>query len=183
MRFKDPFTIYQRLIKSGRKVYYYHIYSQNGERLSFSTGLSTKTATREYCFRLYKNNQLIPCKITKITFNDYSENWWIWDKCDYICGSIARGGSFSRNYADICRMNLKKHILPVFGKKELKEINHGQIESWLLSFSKKQLSNTTANHSLKILRRLKNYLLQNIQNSTGITHFTMQEIFLLQSLE
>ncbi len=152
MRFKEPFTLYTRTSTEGKKVYYYRTYTPEGKRIAYSTGKSTKAAAKEYCFKLYKSDQLLPNKTCRISFTEYSANWWIWDKCDYICGIIARGGSFSRSFADICRINLNKHILPVFGKKVLKEITASQIDSWLLSFTNKGLSNTTANHCFKVLR-------------------------------
>jgi len=154
MRYKAPFSLLARKLKSGKKtIYYYRVYDTEGKRKTYSTGCTTKTSAREYCLSLYKAGKLIPNRKTKdITFEEYSKDWWIWDKCSYIKSRLARGGSISRTYADINRGNLDNHIIPQFGSYSVNTISVGDIEKWLLSFSKKKLSNTTANHNLKTLR-------------------------------
>jgi hypothetical protein len=48
--------VYPRLKKNGKKVYYYRIYDENGKRKSgISTGLTSKTAARNYVIDLIKN--------------------------------------------------------------------------------------------------------------------------------
>jgi hypothetical protein len=61
MRLKESFTLYPRVLGSGKKVFYYRTYDKKGRRVGgFSTGLSTKTAAREFCNGLLKSGTLIP---------------------------------------------------------------------------------------------------------------------------
>ncbi len=50
---------------------------------------------------------------SNLTFGRYAENFWVWDKSDYVKGKLARGASMSRNdnvdgivFCDRCRKNL-----------------------------------------------------------------------------
>ncbi len=155
MRYREPFTLFPRTLKSGKTVYYYRTYDRDGHRTTArSTGQSTKTTARAYCTQLLREDRLVPAR--ELLFRDYAIDWWIYEKCRYIKGRLARRGAFSRTHADIQRMNLEKHILPAFGDTELNKITSGQIESWLLSFQERGLSNVTANHCLATLRIMLN---------------------------
>ena len=155
MRYREPFTVFQRKLKSGKSVWYYRTYDADGKRTTArTTGQTTKTAVKAYCRSLLKNNRLIPSK--EIKFSEYSADWWMYGKCKYISSRIARGGTFSRTHADYHRTNLEKHILPYFGHMSISKISVFNIESWLLSFREKELSNTTANHNLETLRIMLN---------------------------
>jgi len=147
LRYKEDFTIFPRTLNSGKIVWYYQTYNNDGKRTTArSTGQKTKTAARAYCQRLLKEGSLVPSKVP--TFQEYTENWFIYDKCLYIKGRLARGKTFSRTYADIQRGNLKKYLWPYFGKKKLDKITPGEIEKWLFSFIDLGLSRKTANNNL-----------------------------------
>jgi len=155
MRYTKTFSIHKRTLKSGKKVYYYRTRDEKGKRtVSKSTGQTTKAAAETYCLKLLKENSLIPPK--EELFKDFARNWWIYDKCTYIKGRLVRGFSFSRMHADIKRMQLEKHIIPVFGDKKLNEISENLVENWLFDLKDKGLVNSTANHCLAILRIMLN---------------------------
>jgi integrase len=199
MRYREQYTLIKRNLKSGKPVYYYRTYDENGNRTTAkSTGQSTKTAARTYCNELLKSGKLL--NSTDITFADYSMDWWIYEKCPYIRSRIERKGSFSHTHADISRMNLEKHILPVFEKFKLNKISSDQIETWLLSFKEKGLSNTTANHNLATLQIMFNEAerLQYIQKNPVteikplmmkpkdkniLTHLEVKTIFSISDME
>ena len=152
MRYREPFTLYLRKLPSGKKIWYYQTYDKNNNRTSgFSTGKKSKTAAKAYCFDLMKKDLLIPDKISRINFNQYSENWWIWDECEYL-NYVRKRKTISQSYANTARVMMDKHILPYFGKKHLKDITKYEIEKWLDSFSLKGLSNATANLGLAFLK-------------------------------
>ena len=59
MRYKEPFTLYARRIKNGKSVWYYRTYDSDGNRTSGkSTGLKSKTATRELVTKLIKSDEI-----------------------------------------------------------------------------------------------------------------------------
>jgi len=155
MGYHESFTLYPRKTKKGKIVYYYRLYGEDGKRASGkSTGQTTKTAARAYVTELIKNGQL---NLTKkdITFEKFAENWWLWDKCEYLKRQKAKGKQISQSYASICRGYLKNHILPYFKDYRLSKIKTSTIEKWLMELyedSERDLSPTTINHCLTTLK-------------------------------
>ncbi|GHV89489.1 hypothetical protein AGMMS50267_18490 [Spirochaetia bacterium] len=82
MRYKAPFTLFKRKLGSGKAVWYYQVYDENGRRRQYSTGTDTKTAARIVCFDLYRKNNLIQKPVQ--TFANYTADWFIYDKCPYV---------------------------------------------------------------------------------------------------
>ena len=151
MRYREPFTVFPRKMKSGLVVWYYQTYDTNSRRTTArSTGQTSKGAARVYCNKLYKEDALIPNRGRNLFFSKYAENWWDWDKCEYVKFRQSRR-DLSRNYIKTAKLNLKNHILPRFGKMRLDAITSYDIEKWVLEFSAKGLSNQTANINLTFL--------------------------------
>ena len=152
MRYREPFTIFPRKMKSGLVVWYYQTYDNKNRRTTArSTGQTSKGAARVYCNKLFKEGTLVPNRDNNITFQKYSVNWWVWDKCEYLKFRRSRR-ELSRNYADSGMTNLKLHILPYFGKMRLETIESYDVEKWLLVFATKGIANQTANLNLTILK-------------------------------
>jgi len=63
------------------------------------------------------------------TFEKYSKDWWIWERCPYVKGKLARGMSISRRYADKSRRNLEKDLILHFGVRKLTDIRPTDIET------------------------------------------------------
>ena len=63
MKIHNDFTLYFRVIPSGKKVVYFYAYEENGKRTQGrSTGQTTKTAARVLVNRLLKEGALLPKK-------------------------------------------------------------------------------------------------------------------------
>ncbi|MBL7006515.1 MAG: integrase, partial [Spirochaetia bacterium] len=78
MRYKDPFTLYTRETKIGKKVFFYRFYDEDGKRTSGkTTGTTVKSVAIAYVNDLIRNGLLSTNR--DITFETYSENWWVWD--------------------------------------------------------------------------------------------------------
>ncbi|MDA3939883.1 MAG: tyrosine-type recombinase/integrase [Spirochaetia bacterium] len=154
MRYKEPFTLYSRIMKNGKSVYYYRFYDEDGKRTSGkSTGMTSKTAAKNYVSDLIKNGLL--SATNDITFKTYSTDWWIWEKCEYIQRQHNKGNSLGQTYADGNRGHLNNHILPFFKSKKLRNISTNDIEKWLMQLNKdekKHISPTTINNCLKTLK-------------------------------
>ncbi|MGL4981979.1 MAG: hypothetical protein ACRC4W_03840 [Treponemataceae bacterium] len=58
MRYRQPFTLFQKKLQSGTKIWYYSIYDQNNVRRQYSTGAKTKNQALKYCLEKFKNNSL-----------------------------------------------------------------------------------------------------------------------------
>lgn len=156
MRYREPFTVFKRTMKSGKIIWYYQTYDEENRRTTArSTGQTSKSAARSICYQLMKEDKLIPKSKGNMTFAEYAENWWIWDKCEYVAYRRSRR-NMSQSYVSMSRGNTNKHILPVFGKKRMRDIKSYDIENWLQTFAEKGLANKTANNSLVTLRTMLN---------------------------
>ena len=153
-----PFHLYKRpTTKKNKCIYYVQFYDEDGNRLTArSTGHASKAAAETWSFEQLKKGIIATEK--NITFGKYAENWWIWGKCQYVKGKIARGGDLSRAYVDLMRAYLANHILPYLKNKKLQKINSRIIENWILALKEKPgrtgniLSHTTVNHCLTCLK-------------------------------
>ncbi|MDF1567886.1 MAG: hypothetical protein P1P77_07675 [Spirochaetaceae bacterium] len=100
---------------------------------------------------MMRTDSLIPAKGENQFFSDYAKGWWDWDTCEYLAYRRTRR-RITRSYADTAALNLRKHILPYFGKKRLKEINVYQIERWMVSLQEKGYMNAAINSCLGFFR-------------------------------
>ena len=155
MRYREPYSLYPRKIKNGKKVWYYRTHDEYGSRTTGrSTGETSKTRARQYCSRLLAEGQLVPAK--ELSFSAYSEHWWVWDSCAYIKGKLARSTSerpsISHRHADDCRAILLNHLLPYFGRYWLSSISPKMLEEFMFSLRDKGLSPKRVNNILSCLR-------------------------------
>jgi len=73
MKVHNDFTLYFRVIPSGKKVVYFYAYDENGKRTQGrSTGQTNKTAARVAVNRLLKEGALLPKKDSVPTFGEYA---------------------------------------------------------------------------------------------------------------
>ena len=149
MRVKDVFSVFPRKLASGKVVFYYQCYDENGNRSSgLSTGQMTKTAARAYCMRLYREGSLFPHKRHIPTFEEYARNWWDWDSCEYLKNQKGRK-DITKAYADNCRKMVKNQIIPCFGKMRLDKIISEDINRWLLGFKERTVIDTDGKEQVK----------------------------------
>ena len=143
MRHREPFSLYRRKNQKGSFVWYYRTYDEYGNRTTGkSTGEASKTKARQYCAKLIERGELVPIK--EISFPAYTEDWWKWDKCQYVRGKLARSKEgkprISHRYVDDQRRLLELHILPYFEKYRLSSINPQKIESFMFWLQNKGIS-------------------------------------------
>ena len=102
-----PFNLYKRpTTRKDKNVYYVRFYDETDKRLTAkSTAQTSKSAAEAWAFEQLKQG-LVTIK-KNITFGQYAQDWWIWDKCQYVKGKLARGSSLSRTYAD----SMKSYLL------------------------------------------------------------------------
>ncbi len=130
MTISSPYTLIQRTLKSGKKVYYYRIRLPNGKRSSaFSTGETSKIKANNIVRDLWKAGRLIPG--TCPTLFEYTQKWFIYDECAYIQSKLKAGQSHSRTNAKNQRYWLETMILPYLGKQKLDSITPKDCERWL----------------------------------------------------
>jgi len=139
------FTLYARKVPSGGRVFYYYAYDGSGNRLGpWSTGQITKTAARNHCCLLIKENRLLPGLKEIPTFEEYAKGFWDWENSAYLKERKKRR-ELTQAYADNRQRNLENTLLPYFGKMRLDKISGEVIDGWLDYMIKQKYKNTTTN--------------------------------------
>ena len=141
----NDFTLFSRVVPSGKSVVYYYAYDDNGERLGpWSTGQSTKTAARNYCNGLIKKGLLLPGIKGMTTFEAYAADFWDWEKSEYLKDRRKRR-KLTQGYADKCKKVADYTFVPYFGKMRLDRITGEVIDRWLDEMIAQEYENSTVN--------------------------------------
>lgn len=155
-RYREPYTLLRRKTNSGKYVYYYRTYDENGKRTTArSTGQTSRGKASQYCQDLISKGVLIPSK--EITFSAFvnSWHWWEWGKCHYTLSknALAPPGkpAISVNTINTNSGYFRNHIEEYFSEKKLGEITPRIIENWQLELLKK-LSSSSAKKVSSILK-------------------------------
>jgi integrase len=150
MRYKEPFTIYPRKLKTVT-VYYYQCYDNTGRRIcGHSTGQRTKTAARIYCLELYRKGRLIP-ENKPVRFAEFAAGWWELKTCKYLEWRQMQN-PLAPSTIDHYKTGLELHIKPFFGKMKLNNIAPEHVQQWIMGLSRKNYSNSSINILLASLK-------------------------------
>ena len=142
---KNDFTLYRRRVPSGKRVYYYYAYDEDGERLGpWSTGEEMKTAARNYCNSLIRKGVLIPGVKGMTTFAEYAAEFWDWEKSEYLKDRKKRR-KLSQGYADKCQKVVDYTLVPYYGKMRLDRITGEVIDRWLDHMIAEKYEHSTIN--------------------------------------
>lgn len=152
-RFKQPYSLYKRPIKSSKKpVYHFWYYDSTGRRRSASTGSVQKGEAEKYAKHFLENLEHRPLK-------EIAETWWTWDH-PYVQGKVARGLRISRGYVDTQKSYLTNQVIPYLGELRPPEITPRILEEWILKLNKKKLSASTVGHAIAVLRPILDELVR-----------------------
>jgi integrase len=151
MRIKANFTVFPRKMPSGRVVFYFQCYDENGVRQNGrSTGCSKKTEATAYCMRLYREGTLVPKKKT-MTFEEFARGWWDIKTCKYLA-LRQLSDPFSDGTIAMNKANTENYLKGFFGNIRLGDITKDTMNEWFLHMNRKGLSASTTNTALKTLR-------------------------------
>ncbi len=160
-------TYYSRKRKGNKKTWYYRIIDDEGDRTSgINTHCSSKRAAQDFVNAQItkKGPAFWKQKQTKHqTFSEYAKDWWIYERCPYVRGKLKRNKQISRSLCDIRQGYLKRHIIPVFGKRRISSIKPIEVERWLLNLPEisgrygRKLSAITCNQILSTFRIMCRY--------------------------
>ena len=127
---RNDFTLFFRVVPSGKKVVYYYAYDDEGNRRGpWSTGQLNKTAARNYCNALNRKGALLPEGKTMPTFEEYAAGFWDWENSPYLKERRKRV-TLTQNYTDKCKKVSETTLVPHFGKMSLNKITPEVIEEW-----------------------------------------------------
>ena len=127
----NDFTLFSRVVPSGKEVVYYYAYDDDGNRLGpWSTGQVTKTAARNYCNKLIKRGVLLPGIKGMTVFSVFAADFWDWEKSEYLKDRRKRR-KLTQAYADKCKKVVDFTLVPYFGQMRLEKISGEVIDKWL----------------------------------------------------
>lgn len=133
-RYREDYSLTQRTLPSGKKVWYYQTYDENGRRTTMrSTGEVKKKEARKYCNRLLREDRLVPK--APYRFKDFAADFWDWEKCSYVALTKP-----SEEHAKNQRYILLRDVMPYFGEKPIDEIKRSDIEAWLMKLQEREAS-------------------------------------------
>ena len=159
-RYHEPFTIFPRVMPSGKTVYYYQARDGDGRRTTpRTTGKTTPSAARSHCRNLEKTGKLIPKDSTGpvvSTFGELARDFWNWEKSAYIHTRLQfsdpnRPG-FGKRYAHDMGRIVEMHLLPVFRRRLLNSITPINVEAFALRLRDGGLSGKRVNNIVTCMR-------------------------------
>ena len=154
MKIHNDFTLYFRVVPSGKRVVYYYAYDEDGNRLhGRSTGETSLTAARLACNRLLKAGALVPKRGYIPTFAEYAADWWDWEKCEYLKKRRKRS-NLTKKYADNSKWIMNKVLLPYFGHMRMDRITQEVVEAFVDGAIEKGYKHTTINSNFSILKTM-----------------------------
>ncbi|MDR0444084.1 MAG: site-specific integrase [Treponema sp.] len=150
----NDFTLFPRVVPSGKTVVYYYAYDDEGRRLGpWTTGQVNKTAARNYCNLLNRKGKLLQGLSEMPTFGEFAAVFWDWVKSPYLKERRKRR-DLTQSYADKNKRATEQTLVPRFGKMKLDRITGELIDQWMDSLIAEGYSNATINSYYNILQTM-----------------------------
>lgn len=158
-RYREPFTIFPRKLKSGKTVFYYRTYTPDGERtVAHSTGKTNKTQARCYCADLLQKGLLY--SNTGMNFGVYAKGFFDNDSqwmADKIQSGQGKEQPVAQNTLKSYRHSLDDFILPFFKNIKLSDIKPSHIKKFRNHLISRSFSNSVINLNCTILKIILSY--------------------------
>ena len=150
----NDFTLFPRVVPSGKMVVYYYAYDGGGRRLGpWSTGQVNKTAARNYCNSLNRKGKLLPQDKEIPSFAEYAVGFWDWEKSEYVKDRRKRR-ALTQRYTHSSKNVAENTLVPYFGKMKLDKITGEVIEEWLSHMIQEKYKNSTTNSYFVTLKTM-----------------------------
>jgi integrase len=141
----NDFTLFTRVVPSGKTVVYYYAYDDDGTRVGpWTTGLENKTAARNYCNGLIRKGVLVPGIKGMTSFSVYAKDFWNWETSEYLKFRRKRK-KLTQAYADKCQKVTDFTLVSYYGKMRLDKITGEVIDKWLDQMIAEKYENSTIN--------------------------------------
>ena len=147
---KMEFSVFPKKLHNGTTIFYYTTYDENNRRHQFSTGKKDRTEAIKFCMDRMIKGRLVPK--SSLSFSEYAEHFYDYEKSDYIQSRLRRGFSYSHSGADCKNRFIHTQAIPFFGEKSITAITPKDIEDFANRLKDSGLTNTTVNHYMKDLK-------------------------------
>ena len=155
MRYRMDYTLFKRRLPSGKIVYYYTVYDDDGKRICRSTGERSKALADKYVRGLAEQGKLGMKDGNRITLKDYAKDFFVPGLCPIEKFNLSRGRSGAKSSMSIRRTALVEHIFPHLGNYSVCNITRTKVDKWLVSLPETdKVSRSTANSYLDALRNV-----------------------------
>jgi integrase len=152
------FGIYPRHVQ-GTTIFYFWIYDTDGKRKYRSTGKKSYDEAIKYCRSLQIKGKLHLA--TSYTFETFTKDFFVYEKCPYIRNRLLRGFSYGRTWAKKQRALLENIIVPQFKEMDMRNISSPIIDEFVLKLRQSNHGVKTVNHILTTLKTIFGYAIQN----------------------
>lgn len=143
MRITEPYTIFARRLKSGRKVYYYQFRDESGIRSAArSTGCDTMAKARRFCQRMYNEGAF--GQDSSRLFGTFARDFFDKEK-EFYRWKLANLQRISDSTLQSYARLLNCQVLPFFEKVPLTRINTALVKDWIIWCTDKWSAKTTNN--------------------------------------
>jgi len=154
-RRKRPYSLYKRSIKN-KKIFYSRF--RDPVTGKYKSGISTGCTRRDDAIVWSENHlqeaQEAAGEKQNITIEELAQGFWNVNG-EYAEGRRARGYSISYGHLENSESYTRNHIIPKWGKDQVKDITTAHIDAWILElYRKAELSPSTINKLLQIMRTL-----------------------------
>ena len=153
MRITEPYTIFPRVLKSGKTVFYYQFRDEEGRRSSAkSTGCTTLSTAKRFCQKLYNSGELT--RITSYTFSVFVKDFFSKEKEWYKWKAVNNSKITDETIMSYNKF-LNNQLMPYFENRKLDEITRSDIKKWIIWASEKW-SAKTVNNAQSVLNIILN---------------------------
>ena len=143
MHIAEPYTIFQRTLKSGKKIYYYQFRDEQGRRSNpKSCGTDKKAEAKRICQYLYNHDGFSTS--SNVLFKTFSNNFFSKDNDFYKWKTVNLQTITDTTLTSYVKL-LNFQILPYFKDIQLNQINTDLIKQWIIWASEKWSAKTTNN--------------------------------------
>lgn len=160
-RVKQSYTLFPRTLESGRVVFYYQTYDENGRRTNpLSTGEERIGRARTYCDRLLAEGRLVPKK--RVRWEEFFADFWNYEKSPYVSEEKARDKEhITREYCQSRGSIQKNHLDPALRGRYLDAITKKDLNGLLVAMRRdKGLSANFVNSALGALHTMFSYAVE-----------------------
>lgn len=175
---KRPYCLFKRpTVKRNTYIYYCRFRDENGNYMSpISTLQFSKAAARNWADQKLKEGKIVLPGKRGTPFETFAAGFWDYQG-EYIQRKLARGGHFSKIFAQIRAGQVEKWILPHFKGQPIGSIRRHQIESWIMGLYKESgLVPASVNRVLDCMKVMMKEALRrgyiNADPAVGVESFT-----------
>ena len=156
----NDFTVFTRKVPSGKKVFYYYAYNEEGKRAGpWSTGQLKRTEAKNYCHQLIRKGKLLKNKKAMPTLAEYADGFFDFEKSPYF-KERRKQADITMSYADTKQKIVRNQLLPHFGEMRLDAITPEAIEKWQDSLLEKGMKHNTINNCFGTLQIILKWALK-----------------------